>query len=348
MQTLCRKRLFYITAAVNFLMAAIYCYLTPLMTDDIIYGDTVAKANSFFDLFAQEYEHYMGHSGRSVAHFILRIFLYIGNKNVFNIVAAAAFTLLGILIYLNVDCRKEYDLRVFIGILLLMWLFDPSISNSVFWETGACNYLFTGTLIMGFITIFRNNYREKKHRSIPFAVGMLLYGIVTGWCNENTSGGLIFFIMLMIFLAWLETKDFSGIRLWMVTGFVGNVIGFLFMVFAPGNSSRSAVKADREAHSGDPCPGSQIPEAYTDNQGLLPDPDLYPRGHSHCNSLRDRSAQKVQGSSRNHDAVWLYVLHYRICTYRSAGAPDESLLRRGSVPYDRNCRRLCLDAERGI
>ena len=55
-------------------MVAVYEFLTPNMSDDIIYGDTVSEAKSFFDLFGQEYEHYMTHSGRNVAHFILRIF----------------------------------------------------------------------------------------------------------------------------------------------------------------------------------------------------------------------------------------------------------------------------------
>ena len=245
-----RKPLIYIIAAVNFIMTAIYMFLTPYISDDIIYMDQVRKANNIFDLFAQEYAQYMDHSGRSVAHIILRFFLYMDNKAIFNIVAAFVFTLLAVLIYINVDFRKKYDVRIFLAILLMMWMFEPTISNSVFWETGSCNYLFTGTLIMGFITIFIRNARQNRKRSVLFALGMLVYGIMTGWCNENTSGGIVFFILLMMFVKWLETKNLSGIRLWMITGLIGNLTGLFLMVVSPGNASRAATKRMAEAHTG--------------------------------------------------------------------------------------------------
>ena len=79
-----RKRLFQLTVFANFIMVFIYQYLTPNMSDDIIYSDRVAQAGSFFDLFAQEYEHYIAHTGRSIAHIILRIFLYTDNKILFS------------------------------------------------------------------------------------------------------------------------------------------------------------------------------------------------------------------------------------------------------------------------
>ncbi|WP_024867362.1 DUF3329 domain-containing protein [Butyrivibrio sp. FCS014] len=243
-----RKKLFYIAVAVNFIMTAIYEFLTPNMSDDIIYGDAVAKANSFFDLFVQEYEHYMTHIGRNIAHIILRIFMYTGTKAVFNIAAAAAFTALGILIYRNIDNRKPYDLRVYLAITLLLWLFDPTISNSVFWETGACNYLFTALIMVGYITLFRKSIWEKKEGSILFAVGMFFFGVAAGWCNENTSGGVILFVLLMFVWKWIETKNFSGIRLWMITGLIGNIIGFVIMLLSPGNASRA--EGAEEAHTG--------------------------------------------------------------------------------------------------
>lgn len=247
-----KKNLFFIAVGINYIMTAIYNFLTPNMSDDIIYGDTVAKATSFFGLFAQEYEHYMTHSGRNVAHIILRIFLYSGNKAFFNLVGAAVFVGLGLLIYLNIDHRRSYDLRVYGAIAVLMWLFDPTISNTVFWETGACNYLFTGFIMMGYITLYRRNLKDHqnggKDRGILFAVLMLVLGLLAGWCNENTSGGVIFFSMLMIFLTWLSKKNFSGVRLWMVTGLVGNLIGFALMILSPGNYSRAS--SSDEEHTG--------------------------------------------------------------------------------------------------
>ena len=129
-----RKKLFYIMIALGFLAVTIYEFLTPNMSDDIIYWDKVAEANSFFDLFRQEAEHYITHTGRSVAHIILRIFLYINIKGFFNVVAGAVFMLLSLLIYYNVQGRKTYDIRLYGFILALMWFMDPAIANTVFWD----------------------------------------------------------------------------------------------------------------------------------------------------------------------------------------------------------------------
>ena len=243
-----RKRLFQLTALANFIMVFIYEYLTPNMSDDIIYMDRVAEANSFFDLFAQEYNHYITHIGRSVAHIILRIFLYMGNKIFFDVAAAVVFVLISILIYLNVDHRKAYDIRVYAAIAVLMWLFDPTIDNSVFWETGACNYMFTGCIILGFITLFRRAIREDRQGGIGFIIGMFFFGLAAGWCNENTSGGVILFILIMMFAKWRENKNFSKIRPWMITGLVGTLIGFVIMIMSPGNFSRA--EGTEEAHTG--------------------------------------------------------------------------------------------------
>ncbi|MBE5828295.1 MAG: hypothetical protein E7305_02405 [Butyrivibrio sp.] len=243
-----RKKLFYAVAFVNFIMVSIYEFLTPNMSDDVIYGDKVAQAHSFFDLFVQEYEHYMEHTGRSVAHIIMRIFFFTGNKAVFNIAAGLVFVVLSLCIYQCVDFKKEYDIRVYVGILILMWLFDPAISNNVFWETGACNYLFTATIMFIYILLFRKAYREDKKGSLRSIIGMFLLGVLAGWCNENSSGGVIFIVLLLMFLKWMKTKNFKGIRSWMVSGLLGNIIGFLIMILSPGNSSRAA--AAEEAHTG--------------------------------------------------------------------------------------------------
>ena len=243
-----RKRLFYAVVIVNYIMVTIYQFLTPNMSDDIIYADKVAEAKNFFDLFAQEYEHYMYHSGRNVAHILLRMFLYTGNKAVFNVVAGFVFLLLSLFIYQCVDQKKKYDIRVYIGIALLMWLFDPAISNTVFWETGACNYLFTAAIIFGYVTLFRRAYLEDRAGTPAFISGMFLMGLLSGWCNENSSGGVIFFVLLMMFLKWLKTRNFSGIRSWMVSGLAGNLIGYAILLSSPGNWSRA--ESAEEAHTG--------------------------------------------------------------------------------------------------
>lgn len=240
-----RKRLFYIFALATALGVMIYEFLTPYMTDDLGYGDEVAKAGSFFGLFAQEYAHYMGHTGRSVAHIILRIFLFTGTKAVFNVAAGLVFVAMALLIYANVRGRAEYDLRLLAFIALLLWLFDPAISNTVFWEDGACNYLFTTAIIMSFLTLFRN----KISGGIPKILGMLLLGVLAGWCNENTSGGLILFELIIIVYYFLQNKkSLSFLTGPMISGIVGTFVGFMLLLLSPGNYNR--LDTLEEEHTG--------------------------------------------------------------------------------------------------
>lgn len=240
-----RKTLFYILIFVTFMGVMIYEFLTPYMSDDIVYGDAVAGATNFFDLFSQEYAHYIDHTGRSVAHFMLRVFLFTGTKAVFNVGAAAAFTGLALLVYSNISGKKEYDVRLFALITLMFWLLDPAISNTVFWESGACNYLFTTTIIMGYLTLFR----RRPHSSIPCAVGMLILGILAGWCNENTSGGLILFELIIIcYLFFKEKKSLAFLTAPMVSGFVGTIAGFVMLLLSPGNYGRLSIL--EEEHTG--------------------------------------------------------------------------------------------------
>ncbi len=244
-----KKKLFYLMVFITFAMVAIYEYLTPNMSDDVIYGDIVAEATSFFDLFRQEYEHYMTHSGRNIAHILLRIFLYSGNKLFFDIVAAAVFTLLSVLMYMNVDSRKKYDIRIYGVILLLLWFMDPTMNNTVFWETGACNYLFTGTIVIGYVTFFKKHMRNDSPNSVKLILQMFVLGLAAGWCNENTSGGAIFFALLLLFDKWLQNdRKLNFVKPWMVSALVGNIIGFGILILSPGNAQRAEVT--EEAHTG--------------------------------------------------------------------------------------------------
>ena len=251
MQEKTRKKLFYIMMAISYIAVTIYYFLTPYLSDDIIYWDEVATAGNFFDLFGQEVNHYLTHTGRSVSHIILRVFLFINVKAVFNIIAGAVFVLLSLLIYLNIQGKREYDVRLYAAILAMLWFLDPAIDNTVFWEDGACNYLFTTTIIMGFITLYRRGlYVEGAvKRQVPFSIGLFVLGLFAGWCNENTSGGLILFILIELCYQWRKNqKKFNFLKPWMISGLAGCLIGFGLMVLAPGNYSRLGVTD--EEHTG--------------------------------------------------------------------------------------------------
>lgn len=241
-----RRIIFYFLIVSSFLMIFIYNMFTPAMTDDLSYGKIVAGAGSFLDLIRQEMQQYATWTGRSVNHMILRTFLT-GDKWIFNIFNSMAFVVLTLFMYYNIEFKKKYDVFVYLLINLFLWTFSVSFAQTVLWETGACNYLWGSMIILGYISAFRyclkKNYRDSQQ--IAPAIGLFLMGIAAGWCNENTSGGCILLTLIWIGFYFWEKKK---VRLWMMSGVAGNIIGFLFMILAPGNANRQQYM--EEEHTG--------------------------------------------------------------------------------------------------
>lgn len=253
-----RKRsFFFLAVAAAGLLIFIFNLLTPLMTDDLFYQKAVSEASSLWELVGQEYEQYMTWTGRSVCHMLLRIFLSMDGM-VFKAANSAAFVLLTLLIYWNVEHRKRYDLRIYLLVNLLIWMFAVVFSQTVLWETGACNYLWGTVIILGFVTLYRcclaRAGQAGNQRGLLAAAGMLIAGIPAGWCNENTSGGGILMVLLCLGMYLYGRRKENGtnprvfLRPWMVSGIMGQLAGFAMMILAPGNMQRAGVQ--EEEHSG--------------------------------------------------------------------------------------------------
>ncbi|MBE5842608.1 MAG: hypothetical protein E7302_00355 [Butyrivibrio sp.] len=253
-----QNRIFIGMVALCFLTVFVFEMLTPMLMDDMTYSNQVKEAGSFFQLFGQEYTQYMGWTGRSVAHMSMRILMYLdlhilgGGRLLFNIVAALVFTRLSILMYTNIQKKNKVDVKTYVLIVLLLWIFGISFAQTVLWETGACNYLITTTLIWEFITFFRRHVEEaakgtetSTKSSVVTAILMFLSGLIAGWCNENTSGGCL---LMVILLTAFYLKGKHKIKPFMITGILGNVMGLAIMVLAPGNMLRAANR--EELHGG--------------------------------------------------------------------------------------------------
>ena len=190
-------------------MILIYNALTPYMSDDLWYKPGVMKP--FSELIKQQVEYHMTWSGRDVAHMLLRI-SFCFPKWVFNIINSIMFISLTLLIYLNVEKDKKYDLVSYGLIVLILWFFGISLDQTILWVSGSCNYLWTAVIVLGFITVYRlklNNtdtVSSKREKTVTalLTTAMFLLGLLAGWSNENTSGGAI---LLTIMLIWDSVRN---------------------------------------------------------------------------------------------------------------------------------------------
>lgn len=226
----------------------IFNYVTPLISDDYNYAHLVDQAQNAGDLFRQEYQQYMTWTGRSVAHIILRFSFFLP-EIIFKTANSLVFTLLAFLIMWNVKGRRRWS-PVFLTMAVLgLWLGTVHPEQTLFWQTGACNYLWGTTIILTFMTVSRTIAEHfpggpSKRRALPLflsCLGMAVFGLVAGWCNENTSGGCLLFLIFLMAVCLLRTKKIPAP---LIFGAVGNVIGLLFMVLAPGNRVRASYQTE--------------------------------------------------------------------------------------------------------
>ncbi|MBR4530167.1 MAG: hypothetical protein IKO80_07810 [Lachnospiraceae bacterium] len=232
----------------------IYECLTPVFSDDFSYMRDTAQARHAGEIFALEARQYLSWTGRSVSHLILRFFLYFFglNRSVFNVAAALVFTLMTVLMTgLARGGRREDPLRMYLFISVCVWLFAVKPGQTIFWMTGACNYLFTTTIILTFFMLCRRTYAAPRGTVKPWqAVLLVLTGILAGWCNENTSGGAVLFALLYLVIPVIRQKRDGGIlppMMIRLAGLAGVSAGFLMQLLSPGNRYRVSVSGESQS-----------------------------------------------------------------------------------------------------
>lgn len=144
------------------------------------------------------------------------------------------------LIYLNIKGinKKEYPI-ILLLIHLCLWFVVPAFGQDCLWLIGSCNYLWTTTIILLFLYLFRTS---KRNDNLFKSIGFLLLGIIAGWTNENTAFGLIVVTVGILLISKFEYKE--KITKWKISGLVGTIVGFVILIIAPGNYVRNSLVND--------------------------------------------------------------------------------------------------------
>lgn len=247
-----RKHIFWFILAIAFLMIFAYNVLTPYMSDDYAYAIEVRKADSIWDLVKQQYGEYLSNSGRVIGQFNVRLSLSV-DKQVFNVVNSLMFIALVLLMYVNIRRKRKYDLFVLLLIITFLWKYAVSFGQTMLWICGACNYLWGSVFILGFVTFYRYflEHPEKIKHGWVLTAAAFFFGVLAGWCNENTSGGGLLLVLLFGLNFWLNKKKVGKRRIYpfMISGVTGMCCGILGMVSAPGVRNRSEVMSE-DAYTG--------------------------------------------------------------------------------------------------
>lgn len=226
--------LLFLTAAGMLLLNCI----TPLIADDYSYSfiwGTEERLGGLGDIVYSQYQHYLTWGGRTMAHFLGQLFLWLG-KPVFNVFNTAAYLLLSLFLYKIVKKEEKQNTILFLMIQFFLWRFSVAFGETSLWLIGSCNYLWGAMFMVGFLIPYHQAFHgttEKKAKW--FWIPWFFLGVVAGWYNENTSGACLMMVLLYLISYRLQKKK---LPLFAITGATGNAIGLALVVLAPGNMVR--------------------------------------------------------------------------------------------------------------
>lgn len=220
--------------------------LMPLHRDDYDYSmiwKTGEHLGAFSDVFESTWRHYLEHGGRVFTVFCLNLFLWLG-KFSFDAVNALMFTALIVLIYLHARRDLKFDEpKILAAAGVLAWLCLPHFGEVAVWKSGSTVYLWSAVPVALFLLPYNLTLADKINfnNSKILAAVMLPLGIIAGCSVENLavtvtliSAGVIFYYRK------------NNLALWMISGTVGNILGLIILLSAPGNFVRyDAQSADK-------------------------------------------------------------------------------------------------------
>ncbi|MDR2546954.1 MAG: DUF6056 family protein [Lachnospiraceae bacterium] len=221
-------------------------FLTPFISDDFAF----ARATSVIDAAKIEYQHYFEWGGRSIVQFLARVNL-LSPKAVFNVLNTLMYVIMSLLIYKMASLKGYRHVPLYLFIVFAIWLYTPVYGQVVLWLVGSSIFLWGMVFTLLFLLpyhkyIFRENSINTEvsdtsapistRRDILYMIGMCLLGLIAGWGSHNTSGGML--LLVVAYIVYCHTAKLK-IAKWMISGMIGNIIGFLLVVLAPGNQIRA-------------------------------------------------------------------------------------------------------------
>lgn len=232
---LLEEKFLFLAGLCVFIVMLTLNFLTPYIADDFGRVDT-----SILEVLKKQYYQYMGHAGgngRTVSLFLVNAFR-MAPKYVYNICNALMFSWLTILIYNLSQSGRKDNLPLYLFINFAIWLYTITYGQVILWMSGALTYLWGMAIILSFFLpyyLYVVKGRPFKQNFISL-MGIFLLGVIAGWSNENTSGGLVLSVILLFIYCRIWSVK---IQKWMTIGFIGVIIGYCLLLFSPASANRS-------------------------------------------------------------------------------------------------------------
>lgn len=225
--------------------------LVPFMMDDTWYATKLYSeepVQGLKDIVESQIWHYNNWGGRSMGHSLLQMILLLGETfaDILNVITTFV---LGLVICLVAGIRKARQLPLALLAAIGMTLgLNANWKMSMFWQSGAANYLYMTVFILLFLLCFllqlgKRNEKAGLFPEVMKGALMIPLGLITGWSNEN-MGPAAWIISVLVIL--MVKREKGRIHPWMICGSVSSLLGSIMVIVAPGNFVRSAQVPENE------------------------------------------------------------------------------------------------------
>lgn len=217
-------------------------HILVFMQDDLWYwtnlvtGEKISKVG---DIVQSQVWHYQNWGGRTVAHTLLQFLLWGGGK-LCNVLNTVAFDVLAVFL---AKAGRKWNPRSILLAGSMIVVFNPNLMETLFWQSGTANYLYMTLLSFPLVWMYVRTLLPKEEKktnaalSVLSVIGMLIWGLLAGWTNENM--GPTFFILSVASII-LCIRGKKKIKAWMPAGALSLAAGSAMMILAPGNRVREA------------------------------------------------------------------------------------------------------------
>lgn len=241
-----RRRCFcLLIVAIVFIFMFILNIKTYFVSDDYVYQfiftgryptvDT-KTIGSVFDIFISMTNHWNLWGGRVFNHALLQL-LFMFGKIPFDLFNSFMFVLLGILVYKHAVAKKIYKPFLLLTIYASIFILSPQPGSTFIWKSGSANYLWVADFFLLISLIYKRYYETNNTKDDVWRVFFLfILGIIVGCGSENGSFAMIF---MLLFYVFIYRKKEVKIPKWSIAGLVGCILGFSFLILAPGNYIRA-------------------------------------------------------------------------------------------------------------
>ena len=215
-------------------------HLIIFMQDDLWYWTNLVtgeRISGIGDIVQSQVWHYQNWGGRTVAHTLLQFLLW-GDGKLCNVLNTVVFDALAVFL---AKAGKKWNAKSILLAGAMIVAFNPNMLDTLFWQSGTANYLYMTMLSFPLVWVYVRTLldREEKKTSIALSVlsvlGMLVWGLLAGWTNEN-MGPTYFLISVVSIILYVRKK--KKVQAWMIAGSLSLAAGSALMILAPGNRVR--------------------------------------------------------------------------------------------------------------